>query len=98
MLDYFITPLARLHIDDAYQWYEGQETGRGDEFLVEFHERLRDIREHPEICCPVSNRSRVAKMRRSKYMIFFRIEAIGVVVLGVRHFASDADSRLESRL
>jgi plasmid stabilization system protein ParE len=56
MLDYFITPLARLHLDDAWNWYEKQEAGRGDEFIVEFQARLRDIREYPDICCPASER------------------------------------------
>jgi hypothetical protein len=37
-------------------------------------------------------------MHHSKFKIYFRIEDIGVVVLGVRHFAADGDSRLEERL
>lgn len=98
MLDYLITPLARLHIDDAWNWYENQEPGRGDEFIEEFHHRLLAIREYPDICCPVSDRSRVAMMHRSKYKIYFRVEDVGIVVIGVRHFAADDDPRLQNRL
>lgn len=86
---YFISAEARRDIDEAYEWYESMEAGRGDEFLVEFHDALREVREHPEICYPVSRRARAAQLPRSKYIIYFREEIVGIVVFGVRHSASD---------
>lgn len=89
MRDYFITRAARRDVDDAYEWYEQFEAGRGDEFLIELHDAIREARANPFVCIPISSRSRGMRMRRSRFIVYFRVEDTRIVVFAVRHESSD---------
>lgn len=84
-LPFIIRPLARTDIDAAYDWYEAQQLGRGDEFLVELYERIHDVCETPELYGRVLRKTRAARLHRSKYIIYYRIEMNRVIVSAVQH-------------
>lgn len=80
-----IRPLAYLDMDDAREWYESQRDGRGDEFLIELRKRLLEIQAAPEIHGRVRARVRAATMPKSKFLIYYRIDADLVTVIAVQH-------------
>lgn len=43
-----VRPAAAADIEDAYQWYESQQPGLGEEFLVALSATCDQIVEHPE--------------------------------------------------
>lgn len=85
MSPYLIRPAARADIDRAYDWYEQQGTGRGDEFLLELSERIRDIRSSPQSFGRVRGKVHAARMKRSRFIIYFRIKPSGIEIIAVQH-------------
>lgn len=47
---------ARLDLLEAYQYYEQEQIGLGDRFLLEIHDRLSDISQAPENYSYIDNR------------------------------------------
>lgn len=93
MYDYLIRPWARDDIDDGRAWYESQEVGRGDEFILEVAERVREIRKQPYVSCLVSSRVRAVILKRSKHIIYFTIEKDVVKILRVQHASANPSKR-----
>ena len=52
-----VRPAAAADIEDAYEWYESQQPGLGDEFLAALRTTRDRLVEHPE-AYPVLHRSR----------------------------------------
>jgi len=80
-----IRPLARQDMEDAYDWYEKQRPGRGDEFALELRKRMLEILENPEIHGRVRRFIRAATMPRSKFLIYYRVKDAVVTVIAVQH-------------
>lgn len=80
-----LTPDAEADVQNAKAWYEQQRAGRGDEFVVELHERISDICLAPYSFGRVRGKIHAARMRRSQFVVYFRIEPIGIVVIAVQH-------------
>ena len=97
MYDYLIQPEARTDIDDGRDWYESQQPGRGDEFLVEVAERILEIREQPHVSCLISRRVRAVKLKRSKFIIYFMIVNNVVKILAVQHARANPAKRFGRR-
>ena len=65
--------------------YESQREGRGEEFLEELRARMLEVQAAPELHGKVRTRVRAAKLRKSKFLIYFRIEDDLVTVIAVQH-------------
>lgn len=84
-----VTPDARDDIDAAHAWYEAQEPGRGDDFLIELRDRLADIGQFPLAHGRVSRKARAARLPMSQYVVYYRVEPNEVVVTAVQHARAD---------
>ncbi len=62
-------PEVREELNEAYNWYESQQTGLGDDFLECVDEMLNRIRQMPELCAIVHRDVRRAVVRRFPYAI-----------------------------
>lgn len=80
-----ITAAARSDIDDAYAWYEAQQSGRGDYFLAELQDLLAEIGRAPEQYGRVHLQTRAAPLPTSKFVIYYRIERLCFVVTAAQH-------------
>jgi plasmid stabilization system protein ParE len=87
--DYLITAAARDDIDEAYDWYESQSAGRGDEFLVEVSEMVAALRQTPEVYGRVRGATRAAPLPASNFVVYYRIEPTRIRVLAVIHASAD---------
>ena len=88
-LQLVIRPLAHADIDDAYDWYELQHTGRGDLFADELRVKLQEIQAYPEHYGRIRRQIRAAPLPRSKFIVYYRIFPDSITVLAVQHASAD---------
>lgn len=84
-LAFALTPDAEADVQDAHAWYERQRAGRGDEFVVELGDRIAAVCAAPESFGRVTGNVRAARLPRSQFVIYYRVEQSGVVILAVQH-------------
>jgi len=84
-LAFALTPDAEADVRDAHAWYERQRTGRGDEFVAELRDRIADICAAPGSFGRVRGQVRAARLPRSQFVIYYRVEQSGVVIIAVQH-------------
>lgn len=84
-LAFALTPDAEADVQDAHAWYERQRTGRGGEFVVELHDRIADICSAPGSFGRVRGQVRAARLPRSQFIVYFRVDGATVIVIAVQH-------------
>ena len=82
-------PAANADVVDAYHWYEAQQPGRGDEFLVELQERVAAICASPTSYGRVRGQMRAAPFQHSRYILYYRVDTSLVVILAVQDERAD---------
>ena len=82
MTQVIVRPAAAADIEDAYQWYESQRLGLGEEFLAALRSTRDRMLEHPE-AFPVLHRDtrRALIPRRFPYGLFYRVYGDTIVVV-----------------
>jgi len=86
MIDRFIIrPRAETDIQDAFDWYESEQPGLGEEFLTSLLDRLETIRSFPESCPIVYRDIRRGVVSRFPYLVFYIVGPSQVSVLAVLH-------------
>lgn len=85
-----VRPAAAADIEDAYQWYEAQRPGFGEEFLAALRSARDRVLEHPE-AFPVLHREtrRALIPQRFPYGLFYRIYGDTIVVVACMHAKRD---------
>ena len=73
----------------AYEWYEDQSAGLGEEFLAAVDATFDAVERIPEMFSRVHGEVRRANVSRFPYAVFYRIDPKSVVVLTVLHTARD---------
>ena len=84
---FILRPRAERDIQSAYEWYESQRAGLGNEFLTGLRERLEAVRGHPESSPVLYRGIRRAVVSRFPYLIFYVARPERVAVLAVLHHA-----------
>jgi toxin ParE1/3/4 len=85
-----VRPAAAADIEDAYEWYESQQPGLGDEFLTALRATRDRLLEHPE-AYPVLHRNtrRALIPQRFPYALFYRLYGDTIVVVACMHAKRD---------
>jgi plasmid stabilization system protein ParE len=78
-------PEVRAEINEAYRWYENQQSGLGDEFLDRISETLDRICQMPESYAVVYRDIRRAVVQRFPYAVYYRVVSSRVVVTAIFH-------------
>ena len=76
---------AILMTKEAYDWYELQRTGLGEEFLSELDGIYHKLQTHPEYFGKLKKNFRQAALKRFPFVIVFEIIKTEVVVFAVFH-------------
>jgi plasmid stabilization system protein ParE len=82
-----IRPEAEADALEAFQWYNEQVRGLGQEFLTEIDNALESILAHPEVNRKIYREYRRGLVRRFPYSIFYSMRGELVVVFGIFHAA-----------
>ena len=80
-----IKPRAILMIKEAYDWYELQRPGLGEEFLDELDSFYQRIEVHPEYFGKIKKNFRQAALKRFPFVLVYEIIKTEVVVFAVFH-------------
>ena len=80
---------ARDDIRDAFDWYEDQSPGLGNEFVTELDRVISKLTTDPRIYQTVNKEVRRALARRFPYGIYYLVDEDRVNVLRVLHLARD---------
>src|SRR5688500_13390374 len=78
-------PEVRHDLDSAFQWYEGQRSGLGDEFLSAIEESLERILQAPHTYGVFRREIRAPAVHRFPFVVYYRIEAMQIVVIAIQH-------------
>ena len=89
-----IREAAQTDLREAYDWYEKQRSGLGDEYLVAIAEALSRLESGPERFPNFYRGFRRVLTRRFPYRLFFRMEKDLVIVFRVLHVARDHSRQL----
>lgn len=74
---------AEQDMAEARAWYDDQQAGLGIEFLESVQETFQRIREMPEMYAAIHKRVRRCKIRRFRYIVYYRIVEEAVEVIAV---------------
>ena len=80
---------ARTEYDDAIDWYEARQVGRGARFSAAVGRVLTRIADQPQLYAEVFDTVREAPVARYPYCVYYREEAGQLVVLSVFHTSRD---------
>lgn len=83
---------VRDEIDEAYNWYEGQRRGLGEDFLSAVQLVLDRIAQNPEIHAPIYQAVRHGRLKRFPYAVYYHLEPDRLVVIAVHHSKRDPRS------
>ena len=69
----------------AFEWYESERAGLGDEFLVAVASAIRNLRRAPERFRILDRRTRRVLVKRFPYLLLFVVEGQSVLITAVFH-------------
>jgi len=85
-----VRPAAAADIEDAYQWYESQRPGLGEEFLAALNLTRDRVLEQPEAFSVLDRNIRRALIpRRFPYGLFYRVYGDTIVIVTCMHAKRD---------
>lgn len=82
-----VRPEAAADIEDAYQWYEAQQAGLGEKFLVAADEVINAVVANPLPFPVIHRQTRRALFHRFPYGPFYRIVDDEIFVVACMHGA-----------
>ena len=85
MYSLIIKPRAIIMTKDAYDWYELQRPGLGEEFLDELDGMYHKLETHPSYFGKVKKNFRQAALKRFPFVIVYEIIKTEVIVFAVFH-------------
>jgi len=78
-----IRPLATLEIIDAYDWYESQKSGLGNQFILSLDEFYKKLLINPYIHSIYDDTIRAGSLSKFPYKIIYEVFDIKIVVYSV---------------
>ena len=84
-----VRPHAESDLQRAWQYYESEQAGLGDEFLSELRPLVQSLEHHPERVPYYYRGFRRLLAARFPYKVFYRIMAERVIVFRVLHAKQD---------
>jgi len=97
MLALAFHPSVEIDLTDAARWYESQQAGLRQRFIIEAHNCFQHLVSDAWLYAVRFDDIRRRNINSFPYGIFYFIEQNFVVVLGVLHAARDAQAQLENR-
>lgn len=88
---------VQCDLEAAFDWYEEQRVGLGEQFLVSVQTTFKSIESFPEIFALVHGEVRRAIVSRFPFAVFYVVEPKRLVVLRVLHTARDPNLWPRSR-
>jgi len=84
-----VRPEAESDLQQAFYWYESQETRLGDRLLLSVESSIQSILRNPKMYQVIYKNVRRALIRRFPYGIFYVLRSNSIVVIAVFHAMRD---------
>ena len=84
-----VRPAASADVEDAYRWYEAQQTGLGEEFLAAADAAIKSVVANPLQFPVIHRQTRRALFRRFPYGLYYRIVSDQIIVVACMHGRRD---------
>jgi plasmid stabilization system protein ParE len=78
---------ARVELEEAYDWYEVQREGLGQEFAREVYRTIQRILDHPLAWTKLSRRTRRCRTERFNYGIIYQVKRDHILIVAVMHLS-----------
>jgi toxin ParE1/3/4 len=78
-------PAAAADVEDAYNWYEAQQAGLGDEFLAAVRSLVEVIQANPNRFPALHRQTHRALLRRFPYGLFYRVIDDQIIFVACMH-------------
>jgi len=88
---------AQDDIDDAFNWYEDQQTGLGELFLKELTQFYKKLELNPEIFSKAAKHYRQAILNRFPFVIIYEITKTEVHIYSVFHTSRNPKEKFRKR-
>ena len=85
MGDFIVRPEAEQDLSEAYNWYENQLPGLGEDFILRVEASFYSIRYDPQAYPIIYKKVRRKLVRRFPYGVYFVIDQTKISVLAVMH-------------
>ncbi|WP_443751243.1 type II toxin-antitoxin system RelE/ParE family toxin [Asticcacaulis solisilvae] len=92
MTNVIFTPAARREVCDAYAWYEKEQDGLGDSFMVHLSGLIERITTHPHHFPYAIADVRRSRITRFPYEIYFRERQETIYVIACFHSSRNPTS------
>jgi len=89
-----IRPRAETDLQQAWQWYEREQSGLGDKFLAEMRELIQSLHEYAERPPEYYRGFHRLLAPRFPHKIFYRIQGDRVIVFRVLHTTQHHPNKL----
>lgn len=76
---------AQAELDEAFNWYEAQQTSLGIQFLTEFDAAIRRISAYPKSYALLSIDVRRCLTKRFPYGVLYGTDADTIVIVAIAH-------------
>ena len=80
-----VRPEAEDDLSEAYNWYEAQRFGLGEEFLLRVESAFESLRHDPHMYTCIYKEMRRKLIRRFPFSIFYLVNKNTISVLAVMH-------------
>ena len=84
-----VRPAASADLEDAYRWYETQQTGLGEEFLAAADAVMKSVVANPLQFPVIHRQTRRALFHRFPYGLYYRIVSDQIIVVACMHGRRD---------
>ena len=84
-----LRPAAETDLLQAYDWYEQERSELAEAFADAFEEIIAGIEAMPELYVVALENIRRGKLRRFPYLVYYRLLADRIEVIGVFHGSRD---------
>lgn len=95
MFNLVIKQRALVMIEDAYEWYEIQKPGLGEEFLSELNGYYKKLESTPEYYGKIKKEYRQISLKRFPFVIVYEIIENDVVVFAVFHTSRNPKNKFK---
>ncbi|MCW3110214.1 MAG: hypothetical protein JWQ09_4720 [Segetibacter sp.] len=86
---------ALIMVQEAYNWYEKQKEGLGEQFLSELDIYYEKLERTPEFYGKIENNYRQVRLKRFPYLVVYEIIEKKVVVFAVFHTSRNPNDKFK---
>ena len=87
MFDIQIQSEALDELQEAFQWYENEQSGLGLKFIQSFEQACQQLQQHPQHYTGINEHFRRIRLHPFPYLVVYEIAEQSVIIIAVRHAA-----------